>query len=45
MVDGKRGVAQTILYDAFSKIEEKTGKPANEVFEQAENFKKYSEER
>lgn len=35
MVDGKRGVAQTILYDAFSKIEEKTGKPANEVFEQA----------
>ena len=35
MVDGKRGVAQTILYDAFSTIETKTGKPANEVFEQA----------
>ena len=35
MVDGKRGVAQTILYDAFSTIEEKTGKPANDVFEQA----------
>ena len=34
MVDGKRGVAQTILYDAFSTIETKTGKPANEVFEQ-----------
>ena len=35
MVDGKRGVAQTILYDAFSTIETKTGKAANEVFEQA----------
>ena len=35
MVDGKRGVAQTILYDAFSIIEEKTGKAANEVFELA----------
>lgn len=35
MVDGKRGVAQTILYDAFTKVETKTGKPANEVFELA----------
>ena len=35
MIDGKRGVAQTILYDAFGIIEEKTGKPAMEVFEQA----------
>ncbi len=35
MVDGKRGIAQTTLYSAFSKVEEKTGKPANEVFEQA----------
>ena len=35
MVDGKRGTAQSILYDAFAKVEEKTGKPANEVFEQA----------
>ena len=35
MVDGKRGVAQTILYDAFSIVEEKTGKAANEVFELA----------
>ena len=35
MVNGKRGVAQTILYDAFSIIEEKTGKAANDVFEQA----------
>ena len=35
MLDGKRGVAQSILYDAFAMIEEKTGKPANEVFDQA----------
>lgn len=32
MLDGKRGTAQTILYDAFTKIEAKTGKPAMEVF-------------
>ena len=35
MVDGKRGIAQSTLYSAFSMIEEKTGKPANEVFELA----------
>jgi len=35
MIDGKRGVAQTILYDAFGIIEEKTSKNAMEVFEQA----------
>ena len=35
MLDGKRGVAETILYDAFDKVEEKTGRPAMEVFEQA----------
>ena len=35
MIDGKRGIAQTTLYDAFAKIEEKTGKPANDVFELA----------
>ena len=29
MVDGKRGIAQSTLYSAFSMIEEKTGKPAN----------------
>jgi small subunit ribosomal protein S7 len=33
MLDGKRGTAQTILYNAFNKIEAKTGKPAMEVFE------------
>jgi len=35
MIDGKRGVAQTILYNAFEIIEEKTGKQPMEVFEQA----------
>ena len=35
MLDGKRGTAQTILYEAFNKIEAKTGKPAMEVFEVA----------
>ncbi len=35
MVDGKRGVAQTILYNAFDIIEVKTEKKPMEVFEQA----------
>ncbi|MGN1399777.1 MAG: 30S ribosomal protein S7 [Erysipelotrichaceae bacterium] len=35
MVDGKRGTAQSILYNAFAIVEEKTGKPAMEVFESA----------
>ncbi len=35
MVDGKRGVAQSILYNAFEIVEEKTGKEPMEVFEQA----------
>ena len=33
MVDGKRGTAQSILYNAFAIVEEKTGKQAMEVFE------------
>ena len=37
MVDGKKGVAQKIVYGAFAKIEEKAGKPALEVFEGAMN--------
>lgn len=37
MLDGKRGTAQTILYDAFKKVEEKTGKPAMDVFATAMN--------
>ncbi len=35
MYDGKKGVAQKIVYDAFAIVEEKSGKPALEVFEQA----------
>ena len=35
MIDGKRGLAQSTLYKAFAKVEEKTGKHANDVFEQA----------
>ena len=35
MIDGKRGVAQEILYNAFDIIEEKTGRQPMEVFEQA----------
>ena len=37
MLDGKKGVAQKIVYGAFAKIEEKAGKPAIEVFEEAMN--------
>ena len=35
MIDGKKGVAQTILYNAFEIVEVKTGKAPMEVFEQA----------
>jgi len=35
MLDGKKGVAQNILYSAFSIIEEKTGENPMEVFEKA----------
>ena len=35
MIDGKRGTAQTILYDAFASIEKKTGENPMEVFEKA----------
>lgn len=35
MIDGKRGVAQRILYEAFDIIRERTGKDPMEVFEQA----------
>ena len=37
MLDGKKGVAQKIVYGAFERVEEKTGKPAVEVFEEAMN--------
>ena len=35
MLDGKRGTASTILYDAFDRIKEATGNDPLEVFEQA----------
>ena len=35
MLDGKKGVAQKIVYGAFDIIADKTGKDALEVFEQA----------
>ena len=37
MLDGKKGVAQKIVYGAFAKVEAKAGKPALEVFEEAMN--------
>lgn len=40
MLDGKKGTAQTILYDAFEIVKEKTGKDPMEVFNAAfENVK------
>ncbi|MBE6654286.1 MAG: 30S ribosomal protein S7 [Ruminococcaceae bacterium] len=35
MEDGKKGVAQKIVYDAFAAVEAKTGKNALEVFHEA----------
>lgn len=35
MIDGKKGIAQTILYDAFNMISEKTGREPMEVFNEA----------
>ncbi|MDU6879116.1 30S ribosomal protein S7 [Clostridium tepidum] len=37
MLDGKKGVAQKICYDAFEIVAEKSGKDAMEVFEAAMN--------
>ena len=37
MLDGKRGVAQNVCYDAFKTVAEKTGKEANDVFQEALN--------
>ena len=37
MLDGKRGVAQKVAYDAFALMAEKTGKDALELFETAMN--------
>ena len=35
MLDGKKGVAQKIVYDAFKLVEEKTGQNGLEAFQQA----------
>ena len=35
MLDGKKGVAQKVVYDAFSIVEEKTGKSGLDAFTQA----------
>ena len=37
MLDGKKGVAQKIVYDAFDIVKEKSGKEAIEVFNEAMN--------
>jgi small subunit ribosomal protein S7 len=37
MLDGKRGVAQKIVYGAFGRVADETGKDAVEVFETAMN--------
>ena len=37
MFDGKKGVAQNIVYDAFNMVAEKTSREALEVFQEALN--------
>ena len=37
MLDGKKGIAQKIVYHAFERVAEKTDRPALEVFEDAMN--------
>ena len=37
MLDGKKGIAQKIVYGAFDKVAEKTGKEPLEAFEEAMN--------
>ena len=37
MLDGKKGVAQKIVYGAFNRVAEQTGRDAMEVFEEAMN--------
>ena len=37
MLDGKKGVAQKIVYDAFEKVKNDTGEEPLEVFEKAMN--------
>ena len=35
MLDGKKGVAQKIVFDAFALVNDKTGKDALEAFKEA----------
>ena len=35
MLDGKKGIAQSIVYDAFEQVKNKTGKEPLEVFNEA----------
>ena len=35
MLDGKKGIAQSIVYEAFDTVKEKTGKDALETFNEA----------
>jgi len=37
MLDGKKGIAQKIVYGAFEQVAEKSGKDAVEVFEEVMN--------
>ena len=37
MLDGKRGIAQSVCYGAFNKVKEKTGKEPAEVFQASIN--------
>ena len=37
MLDGKKGVAQKIVYGAFNRVAEQTGRDAMDVFEEAMN--------
>ena len=37
MLDGKKGIAQSIVYDAFDRIKQATGENPLEVFEKALN--------
>ncbi len=37
MLDGKKGIAQSIVYDAFAKMSEKLGQEPMEIFNQAIN--------
>ena len=37
MLDGKRGVAQNVCYQAFETVAEKSGKAATDVFQEALN--------